>query len=68
LARSGVDGAAGTAGEWELSQGEESSCGHAEPCEGQDSSGSHREWKTAGKEKEQKHISPRKNGDKVSIN
>ena len=59
MARIGVDAAAATAGEWELSE-EESSCGHAEPRKGQESSGSHREWKTADKEKEQKHIGPRK--------
>lgn len=50
LARPGVDGAAGTAGEWELSEGEESSCGHAEPSKGQDSSGSGK-WQVRRKNK-----------------
>lgn len=63
LARAGVDGAAGTAGEWELSEGEESSCGRAEPCKGQDSSGGRRQQV---KKKNKNTLAQEKNGDKVA--
>lgn len=65
MARPGVDGAAGTAGEWELSKGEDSSCGHAEPHKGQDSSGG---GKQQARKKNKNTLAQEKSGDKVAIN
>lgn len=69
LARRGGDGTAGAAGEWEVSEGGGSGCGHGEPREGQDSSGSPRGWKMLGDKKKNKNTSAQEeNGNKVAIN